>query len=54
MDCEICNKGTLELIPEVFPWHDDYYICSTCESTFTVDYINGSRPAGRGACLENK
>lgn len=37
MKCKKCC-GNLILIPSSNPWHDEYWICEDCESTFCYDY----------------
>lgn len=33
MNCERCNTELL-LCPADFPWHEEYWICPECESTY--------------------
>ena len=32
-NCEKCGHE-LDLCPADFPWHEDYWICPECESTY--------------------
>jgi len=34
--CERCG-AVLELCPARFPWHDDFWICPQCDSTFSYE-----------------
>lgn len=45
--CERCN-GKLELIPELEPWHTDYWICEDCDSTYYFTQ------ADKGQVMDNK
>jgi hypothetical protein len=32
-NCQKCN-AELELCPADWPWHEDYWICPKCDSTY--------------------
>lgn len=34
-DGYVC-KGNLQFVPADEPWHDDYYICEVCDSTYNT------------------
>ena len=34
--CLHCKKGYLVLVPENFPWNEDYLWCEECNSTFSL------------------
>ena len=35
MICPYCKEGILELVPADEPWHEEYYICPKCDSTYS-------------------
>lgn len=35
-NCERCDSE-LELCPADLPWHDDYWICPECDSTYVKE-----------------
>lgn len=45
MKCPRCNIGTLSEVKADEPWHDDYLICSQCDSTFQAGFIKNGEHA---------
>jgi len=39
MLCPYCKEYDLEKVDEYQPWYEDYYICTGCDSTYTVHEV---------------